>query len=183
VTEKTAAFALRKATLEDRPALEQLIAESARGLSRADYTDAQVEAALGGAFGVDSELIRDETYFVAEADGRIVGCGGWSRRRTLFGGDAQPGRRSELLDPARDSARIRAFFVHPDWSRRGIGRAILERCEAEARANGFRSTELLATLPGERFYRALGYTGAERTEHSLRDGVVIEFVPMRKLLT
>jgi N-acetylglutamate synthase-like GNAT family acetyltransferase len=182
VSGKTAAFALRKATLEDRPALERLIAESARGLSRADYTDAQVEAALGGAFGVDSELIRDGTYFVAEADGRIVGCGGWSRHATLFGGDAQPGRQSELLDPARDSARIRAFFVHPDWARRGIGRAILERCEAEARANGFRSAELLATLPGEPFYRALGYTGAERTEHSLRDGVVIEFVPMMKSL-
>jgi N-acetylglutamate synthase-like GNAT family acetyltransferase len=175
-------FSLRKATLDDRPALEELIADSARGLSRPDYTDAQVEAALGGAFGVDSELIRDETYFVAEVDGRIVGCGGWSRHATLFGSDAQPGRRSELLDPARDSARIRAFFVHPDWARRGIGRAILESCEAEARANGFRSTELLATLPGERFYRALGYTGDERAEYPLPDGVTIDFIPMRKSL-
>src|SRR5687767_8973427 len=112
-------FSVRKATLEDRPALEKLIAESARGLSRGDYTESQIEAALGGAFGVDSELIRDGTYFVAEADGRLVGCGGWSKRKTLFGSDAQPGRRSELLDPARDSARIRAFFVHPDWARRG----------------------------------------------------------------
>ena len=176
------AFSLRKATLEDRPALEELIAQSARGLSRADYTDAQVEAALGSAFGVDSELIADGTYFVAEADGRLVGCGGWSRRATLFGGDAQPGRRSELLDPAKDSARIRAFFVHPDWARRGIGRAILERCEAEARANGFRSAELLATLPGHRFYRTLGYAGDERVRHSLRDGVTIDFIPMRKPL-
>jgi GNAT superfamily N-acetyltransferase len=175
-------FSLRKATLDDRPALEELIADSARGLSRPDYTDAQVEAALGGAFGVDSELIRDETYFVAEVDGRIVGCGGWSRHATLFGSDAQPGRRSELLDPTRDSARIRAFFVHPDWARRGIGRAILESCEAEARANGFRSTELLATLPGERFYRALGYTGDERAEYPLPDGVTIDFIPMRKPL-
>jgi N-acetylglutamate synthase-like GNAT family acetyltransferase len=173
-------FALRKATLEDRPALEQLIADSARGLSPPDYTAAQVEAALGSAFGVDSELIRDGTYFVAEADRRIVGCGGWSRRATLFGGDAQPGRRSELLDPASDSARIRAFFVHPDWARRGIGRAILEKCESEARAHGFQSTELLATLPGERFYRALGYRGVERIEHRLRDAVTIEFVPMKK---
>ena len=131
---------------------------------------------------MDSELIRDGTYFVAEADSRIVGCGGWSRRRTLFGGDAQPGRRSELLDPARDSARIRAFFVHLNWARRGIGRAILEKCEAEARANGFRSTELLATLPGERFYRALGYTGDERAEYPLPDGVTIDFIPMRKSL-
>lgn len=173
-------LSLRKATLEDRSTLEKLIADSARGLSRGDYTSEQIEAALGAAFGVDSELICDGTYFVAEADGEIVGCGGWSRRRTLFGGDAQPGRQSDPLDPARDSARIRAFFVHPDWARRGIGRAILERCEAEAREHGFRSTELLATLPGQRFYRALGYSGEERVAHSLSGGVTIEFVPMRK---
>jgi GNAT superfamily N-acetyltransferase len=168
--------------MDDRPALEQLIAESARGLSRPDYTDAQVEAALGSAFGVDSELIADGTYFVAEADGRLVGCGGWSRHATLFGSDAQPGRRSELLDPARDSARIRAFFVHPDWARRGIGRAILEKSEAEARAHGFRSAELLATLPGHRFYRALGYSGDEWAEYPLAHGLTIDFIPMRKSL-
>lgn len=175
-------FSLRKATLGDRPALEGLIAESARGLSRRHYTDAQVEAALGSAFGVDSELIRDGTYFVVEADGRIVGCGGWSRRATLFGSDAQPGRRSDLLDPAGDSARIRAFFVHPDWARRGIGRAILERCESEARAFGFRSAELLATLPGHDFYRSLGYAGDERVEYVLRDEIKIAFIPMKKSL-
>lgn len=175
-------FSLRKATLDDRPVLEQLIADSARGLSRPDYTDAQVETALGAAFGVDSELIRDGTYFVAEAEGAIVGCGGWSRRQTLFGGDAQPGRRSELLDPSRDAARIRAFFVHPGWARRGIGRAILERCEAEARAHGFRAVELLATLPGHPFYRALGYVGDERIAHELSGGVTIDFIPMRKAL-
>jgi GNAT superfamily N-acetyltransferase len=175
-------FTLRKASLEDRPALEELIAESARGLSRGHYTDAQVEAALGSAFGVDSELIRDGTYFVAEAEGEIVGCGGWSRRATLFGSDAQPGRRSDLLDPSRDSARIRAFFVHPDRARRGIGRAILERCEAEARAHGFRSAELLATLPGHDFYRSLGYAGDERVEYPLPGGISIAFIPMRKPL-
>jgi GNAT superfamily N-acetyltransferase len=176
-------FSLRKATLDDRPVLEDLIAVSARGLSRPDYTDSQVEAALGSAFGVDSELIRDGTYLVAEAEGELVGCGGWSRRATLFGSDAQPGRRSELLDPTRDAARIRAFFVHPAWARRGIGRAILERCEAEARAEGFRAAELLATLPGHRFYRMLGYAGDERVQHSLRDGITIDFIPMRKPLT
>jgi N-acetylglutamate synthase-like GNAT family acetyltransferase len=162
-------FSLRKATLDDRPALEELIALSARGLSRPDYTDSQVEAAMGSAFGV-------------EAEGRLVGCGGWSRHATLYGGDAQPGRRSELLDPSRDSARIRAFFVHPDRARRGIGRAILEKCEAEARGHGFRSAELLATLPGHRFYRKLGYVGEERVPHELRDGVTIDFIPMRKQL-
>lgn len=173
-------FSLRKATLEDRPRLEELIAESARGLSRSDYSPEQVEAALAGAFGVDSELIRDETYFVAEVEGEIVGCGGWSRRRTLFGGDSQSGRQSDFLDPVRDSARIRAFFVHPGWARRGIGRAILERCEGEARGSGFRSAELLATLPGERFYRALGYAGEDRVSHPLGEGLTIDFVPMRK---
>ena len=175
-------FFLRKATIDDRPALEELIAVSARVLSRPDYSDSQIEAALGSAFGVDSELIADGTYFVAEADGRVVGCGGWSRHATLFGGDAQPGRRSELLDPSRDSARFRAVFVHPDWARRGIGRAILEKCEAEARAHGFRSAELLATLPGHRFYRMLGYTGDQRVEHELSGGVTIDFIPMSKPL-
>ena len=173
-------FALRKARLDDAAALERLICESVRGLSRSDYTDAQIEAALGTAFGLDRELIRDETYFVAEAANEIVGCGGWSRRKTLFGSDQQPGRQSELLDPARDSARIRAFFVRPDWARHGIGRAIIERCEAEALADGFGSTELLATLPGYRLYRAFGYSGDERSEYLLPGGVVIEFIPMRK---
>lgn len=160
--------------------LERLICESVRGLSRSDYTVAQIEAALGTAFGLDRELIRDETYFVAEAANEIVGCGGWSRRKTLFGSDQQPGRQSELLDPARDSARIRAFFVRPDWARHGIGSAIVERCEAEALAHGFGSTELVATLPGHRLYRALGYIGDERMEYLLPGGVVIEFIPMRK---
>ena len=175
-------LSLRLAALEDRPRLEELIAQSATGLSRGDYSDEQIEAALRGAFGVDSELIRDGTYFVAEVDGELVGCGGWSRRKTLFGGDAQPGRQSEFLDPTVDSARIRAFFVHPRWARRGIGREILERCETEARQHGFRSAELLATLPGEKFYRALGYAGRERVAHRLNESVTIDFVPMRKQL-
>ena len=160
--------------------LERLIAESVRELSSTDYTAAQIEAALGTAFGVDRELIRDGTYFVAEAAGEIVGCGGWSRRQTLFGGDRQPGRQSALLDPARDSARVRAFFVRPDWARRGIGRALIERCEAEALVDGFGSAELLATLPGHRLYRAFGYVGDERREYRLQGDVAIEFIPMRK---
>jgi GNAT superfamily N-acetyltransferase len=171
---------LRKATPEDVPVLERVIAASARGLSRQDYTDAQVEAALGSAFGVDSELIRDGTYFVAEAEGEIVACGGWSRRQTRFGSDRQPGRQSALLDPAVDAARIRAFFVRPDRARQGIGRALLERCEAEARAHGFRAVELVATLPGRRLYQVFGYTEGEPFAHPLEGGVTIEFVPMRK---
>ena len=117
----TDVFSLRKAVIADATSLERLIADSVRGLSP-DYTYAQIEAALGTAFGLDRTLISDGTYFVAEAGAQIVGCGGWSRRRTLFGGDRQPGRQSDLLDATRDAARIRAFFVRPDWARRGIGR-------------------------------------------------------------
>jgi len=173
-------FTLRKAGLDDTPILERLIAESARLLGRDDYTQEQIEAALGTAWGVDTELIRDGTYFVAEADAEIAGCGGWSRRKTLFGGDAHAGRQSELLDPNRDSARIRAFFVRPNWARHGIGETLLERCEAEALASGFRSAELLATLPGYRLYKSYGYVGDERVEYSLPGGITIDFVPMRK---
>jgi len=179
---ETTRFALRKALLTDAAALEALIVESVRGLSRQDYTDKQIEAALGTAFGLDRELIRDGTYFVAEAAGELIGCGGWSRRTTLFGGDRQPGRQSDLLDPARDAARVRAFFVRPGWARRGVGRALIERCEAEARTHGFTSTELVATLPGHRLYRAFGYVGDGRIEYRLPGDVAIEFIPMRKRL-
>ena len=175
-------FSLRKATLDDQPILEDLIAESTRGLSRQDYTDAQIEAALGTAMGVDTQLIRDGTFFVVEAAGAIVACGGWSKRKTLFGADGHAGRQSELLDPAHDSARIRAFFVRPAWARQGIGRALLQRCEAEARVAGFRTAELMATLPGRRLYQAMGYAEDERIEYDLGGGITIEFVPMRKQL-
>lgn len=175
-------FTLRNATLDDVPVLEQVIAESARGLSRGDYTSAQIEGALGAAFGVDSELIRDGTYFVAVAEGRIVACGGWSQRATRFGSDRQPGRESQVLDPARDAARIRAFFVLPEWARRGIARALLARCESEARQHGFRRLELMATLPGRRLYAALGYAEDAPIQHPLGDGTLIEFVPMSKEL-
>lgn len=176
------AFGLRRATIADVPLLQRLIGESVRGLSSNDYTGAQIEAALGSAFGVDSALIRDGTYFVAEAQGEIVGCGGWSRRKTLFGGDQQAGRQEEFLDPLSDSARIRAFFVRPDWARRGIGHALLERCESEAAANAFTAAELMATLPGYRLYRARGYEGDERIQHTLPGDIVIEFIPMKKSL-
>jgi GNAT superfamily N-acetyltransferase len=177
------AGALRRATLADCPAVAELIAESARGLGRREYTDRQIESAIEtGVFGVDTDLIRDGTYFVAEAGGRVVGCGGWSRRRTLFGGDRFARREAEELDPRTEPAKIRAFFVHPDWARRGIGRRILERCESEARAHGFRSLEMMATLPGVRLYRTLGYAEGEPVEYEMDDGVRIGIVPMRKTL-
>jgi GNAT superfamily N-acetyltransferase len=175
-------FSLRPATLEDTPVLKRLIGDSVRGLSREEYTPAQIEAALGTAFGVDSELIRDGTYFVVEAGGNIIACGGWSKRTTLFGSDAQAGRESALLDPGRDSARIRAFFVHPDWARRGVGRLLLAHCEQAARAGGFRSTQLMATLPGRKLYAVTGYSGDEVTTLQLPGGEPLQLVPMTKSL-
>ena len=175
-------YRIRRATLDDRAALERLISESARGLSREDYSEEQVEAALASVFGVDTDLILDGTYYVAEAGGELVGCGGWSRRRTLFGGDRYAERDSGELDPATEPAKIRAFFVHPGWARRGVGGAILATCEREAKAYGFRSLELMATLPGVRLYAARGYEGSERVAYEIGVGVTIEFVPMRKEL-
>ena len=175
-------FTLRKATLDDRPAIARLIQHSARGLSREDYSEEQIEAAIESVYGVDTDLIEDGTYFVAEAGGMVVGCGGWSRRRKLFGGDQVAPGEAEALDPGRDPARIRAFFIHPDWARRGLGRAILAWCEAEARAQRFRALELMSTLPGIKLYRSAGYLEGDRVEHVIGKGVRIEFVPMRKEL-
>lgn len=172
----------RRATPHDVPAIEGLVALSARGLSHGDYSETQVEAALRSALGVDSQLIRDGTYFVAEIDATLVACGGWSRRQTLFGGDNEPSRQPKLLDPSRDAARIRAFFVHPAYARQGLGRTMLTLCESEARSGGFTSAELMATLPGVRLYVACGYESQEPIEHLLPGGVPIRFVPMRKKL-
>jgi GNAT superfamily N-acetyltransferase len=171
---------LRHAVHADIPALKELIALSARELSRGDYTREQVEGALRGAFGVDTQLIDDRTYFVVEDDGQLAGCGGWSRRRTLFGGDTRAGRDGTELDPARDAAKIRAFFIHPDFARRGIGSLLLERCELDAAAAGFRRLEMMATLPGVRLYAARGYAPAAEVEWPLGEGLSIRFVPMSK---
>lgn len=166
--------------MADVDALRAVIAVSARELSRGDYTPEQVEGALRGAFGVDTQLIRDGSYFVIECGGRIAGCGGWSRRRTLFGSDARAGRDATELDPARDAAKIRAFFIHPDFARRGLGTLLLERCEREAVMFGFRRFEMMATLPGIRLYEARGYSGNARIEWPLGDGLIIPFHAMSK---
>jgi GNAT superfamily N-acetyltransferase len=171
---------LRRATLADLPAIAPLIAASARELSKGDYTPEQIEGALRGAFGTDTQLIRDGSYFVIETEGRLAGCGGWSRRRTLFGSDARADRDSTELDPARDAAKIRAFFIHPDFARRGLGTWMLERCELDARAHGFTRFELMATLPGVRLYAARGYLPGERVEWPIGDGLSIPFLPMSK---
>jgi GNAT superfamily N-acetyltransferase len=175
-------LSLRKATLADVPELQALIARSARGLSIDDYRPAQVEGALRGAFGVDSQLLADETYFVVEDAGRCVGCGGWSYRSTLFGGDARDGRDAAVLEKTQP-AKIRAFFVDPENARRGIGSLLLEHCEAQARAHGYRQLELMATLPGVKLYAARGYVGGPRVSFDVGGGELIEFIPMRKSLS
>jgi GNAT superfamily N-acetyltransferase len=172
-------YPIRVATLDDVTAIESLIARSIRTLGANDYTSPQIEAALKGAFGVDTQLIADGTYFLAENNGQLVGCGGWSKRRTLFGSDANAQRDPRELDPTGDAAKIRAFFVEPKYVRHGIGAALLEHCESAARSYGFRSFELMATLPGVRLYQARGYVASVAILHSLGD-LTIEFVPMKK---
>jgi len=173
---------LRKAVFADVPQLEALISRSARALSRDDYRPAQIEGALRGAFGVDSQLLRDETYFIVEDAGKCGGCGGWSYRSTLFGGDARTGRDASVLDPKTQAAKIRAFFVDPDHARRGIGTLLLEHCEREARSRGFSAVELMATLPGVKLYSARGYAAMPMVHFDVGGGESIEFVPMRKTL-
>src|SRR5262245_22339560 len=172
-------YEIRAARAADVAAISKLIVSSARGLSRDDYTDEEIEAAVSSIFGVDSELISDGTYFVAEAGGELIGCGGWSRRRTLFGGDQAASREAGVLNPAQDAAKIRAFFVHPKWARRGVGRAILERCEAEAQSARFCALELMSTLPGLGFYRKMGYEASEPILYPA-GAIELKFVPMRK---
>ena len=173
---------IRKATLADRPAIAQLIKDSARSLSRADYSDEQIEGAIATVFGVDTNLIVDGTYFVADCAGMLIGCGGWSKRKTLFGGDQYSTRDPGELDPETEAAKIRAFFIHPDHARKGIARAILAKCEAAAKAAGFQSLELMSTLPGIKLYRACGYEEAGRTDLQVGEGLTIGLVPMRKEL-
>jgi GNAT superfamily N-acetyltransferase len=173
---------VRLATFEDREALRALIDRSARELSKGDYRAEQIEGALQGAFGVDSQLIHDGTFFVVEEGAAIVGCGGWSYRRTLFGGDKRAERDSGMLDPCREPAKIRAFFVDPAHARKGIGTLLLEKCESDARKRGFSRVELMSTLPGVRLYSARGYSGVERVHYDVAPGVAIEFVPMSKAI-
>jgi GNAT superfamily N-acetyltransferase len=180
-------FAIRVARREDVAGLRRLIEESVRGLQAGDYSAAQIEGALGHALGLDTTLIEDGTYFVAEARGEalesapvLAGCGGWSRRRTLFGSDGGPGREAELMDPATEAAKIRAIFVHPAWARRGLGSLILRHAEEAARAEGFGELEMGSTLTGVALYRLKGYRETGRVEVPLPNGQVLPIVRMRK---
>jgi GNAT superfamily N-acetyltransferase len=180
-------FTLRKAVFADVPALRELIEVSVRELQAQDYTPEQIEGALTSVYGVDSQLIADGSYFTVETrasggENLLVGCGGWSKRKTLFGGDQYRSREPELLDPARDAAKIRAFFVHPKWARRGIGTMILRACEEAAVAAGFRHLEMGATLTGVPFYKAAGYYETRRIEVALGNGASLRIACMEKKL-
>ena len=174
---------LRLARENDALALEELIALSARVLQAPNYSPAQVAAALGGIYGVDRQLIRDGTYFVAEDGGVLVGCGGWSKRRSLYGGDGSRPGEDPLLDPARDAARIRAFFVHPSWARRGIGRSIMTACEQAIRQSRFGTVDIVATLAGEPLYASFGYSAVERFEITMSGGLKLPVVRMSKKMS
>lgn len=186
---------LRLAIPEDVGVLRKLIDASVRGLQAQDYSPAQMEGALETVFGVDSQLIADGTYIVAEAmpkgmdqqqerNGKalplIVGCGGWSKRKTLYGGDRWTGREDALLDPIRDAAKIRAFFIHPQWARRGIGTMLLEACENGAKAAGFTRFEMGATLTGAKLFATKGYLAVKPISIPLVNGESLPVIHMEK---
>ena len=174
-------FLYRLAREADVPALQALIPVSVRGLQAAFYTQEQIEGALGTVFGVDSQLIRDRTYLVAETEeGQLVGCGGWSKRKTAYGSDRSKSGDDPLRDPATEPAMIRAFFVHPDFARRGIGRRIMTWCETEARNAGFVTTEIVATLAGEPLYATFQYVVVESFSIALANGAHLPVVRMRR---
>lgn len=174
---------IRVAQPADVAALEELIARSVRGLSQEFYTSAQIESALQHVFGVDTQLVADGTYFIVEADGVLAGCGGWSKRKTLYGGDQHKTGADNLLDPATEPARIRAFFVEPAFARRGVGRQLIAACEQAAIAAGFTRFELGATLPGVPLYEAVGYVAVESLLVPMPDGEALPIVRMEKLFS
>jgi len=179
------AFSVRLAKQTDIPILHALIESSVRVLQANDYTPAQIEGALGTVLGLDTQLLADQTYFVAETTDTsgtktIVACGGWSKRKTLFGSDHAALREPDLLDPAADAAKIRAFFVHPDWARRGLGTLLLETCENAAKAAGFSRFEMGSTLTGVPLYKLRGYHVIKPIEVPLPNGESLPVVRMAK---
>jgi len=173
-------FVSRLATLNDVSDLQSLIALSVRGLSIGYYSPEQIESSIKHIFGIDTQLIQDGTYYLIENEGTIVACGGWSKRNTLYGGDQFKAEADPLLDPAIDAARIRAFFVHPDWARKGLGRMMIDLCENAAIQYGFTRFELGSTLPGEPLYLVMGYQRIEQVNVALADGEILEVIKMGK---
>lgn len=175
-------WTIRPAQLHEMEALNGLIHASARTLSQGDYSPEEIEGLIQYVYGVDSELIQDQTYFVVEKESLPVACGGCSKRRTLFGGDACETRESGYLNPSKEAAKIRAFFVHPDFSRQGLAKLLIDHCEKAAKESGFTKMELMSTLPGIKFYQAQGYKGEQKIDYALPNGRVIKFLPMRKTI-
>lgn len=173
-------FQHRLATRDDLPALTALMERAIGELQKPFLDDAQI-ASSRTIMGLDTQLVDDGTYFIVEQDGTLAGCGGWSRRATLYGGDASPGRDAALLDPAKDPARVRAMYTNPDFARRGVGRLVLSLCEDAARAEGFTRIELMATLSGVPLYRACGYQPIEDVTDD-RGGTPVPLLRMRKRL-
>ena len=171
-------FAIRPAIFGDIPVLDELISASVRQLSKDYYSPAQIESAIKYIFGVDTQLLIDGTYYAVESNGTITACGGWSKRKTLYGGDQHKSTADPLLDPATEAARIRAFFVHPDFARQGIGRMLINFCEEEAIRNGFKRMEMGATLPGEPLYAAMGYRTLTEEQAHMPDG---EYITIKKM--
>jgi N-acetylglutamate synthase-like GNAT family acetyltransferase len=170
---------LRTAERSDIPALGELIELSGRALSTGFYSREQADAITRHVFGVDTQLIDDQTYFVIEHGGQVVACGGWSKRFTLFGGDQAKTGPDPLLDPATDPARIRAFFVHPSMARRGLGRQLMAACIDASKQAGFISLELISTMPGEPLYLASGFVVLERFDLDLPGGIQVPVSRMR----
>lgn len=174
---------IRLAKAEETKLLNEMIALSTRALSRDDYTEQEIESAIQYVFGIDIELIHDETYFVIEKNDEIAGCGGWSKRKTLFGGNQFSGReKPDLLDPLKDAAKIRAFFIHPQFARQGLGTKLLQHCENQASLHGFTQLEMMATLPGAKLYQTLGYQSLSDEIIILPNKVELKFVRMKKYL-
>ncbi|MDQ2767493.1 MAG: GNAT family N-acetyltransferase [Gemmatimonadota bacterium] len=173
---------VRVATPADVPSLQSLIATSVRALSSSYYTADQIEASIVKIFGIDTQLITDATYFVIDAPLGPAACGGWSCRRTLYGGDQIKDVADPELNPFADAARIRAFFVHPDFARRGLARALFARCAQAAHAAGFRRFELMSTLPGEPLYAALGFASIEHVALPLGNDIALPLVRMGRAI-
>ena len=171
---------IRTARLEELAALHALMELAIGALLKPFLNEAEI-ASSRTIMGLDTQLVKDGTYFAVEENGALAGCGGWSRRATLYGGDVSPGRDPALLDPAKDAARVRAMYTHPAFVRRGVGRMILARCEDAARAEGFTRAELVATMAGLPLYLACGYQPVERFTDD-RGGAPVPLARMVKAL-
>ena len=172
---------IRLAKVGEVQALNAIIALSTKKLSQDDYSEEEIDGAIQYVFGVDTELVADKTYFVIEKDGEIAGCGGWSRRKTLFGSNQFSDRENAFfLDPLKDPAKIRAFFIHPRFARQGLGTLLLKFCERQALINGFTHVEMMATLPGVKLYKKLGYQSISDEIVELPNKIPLRFVRMKK---